>query len=77
MDQTSSAFGRILRSVPVVGYAMRCLSEHRHDELGLLGVNLAMAVAVGLLVFGYPFLITAVLFMAAFVGLIILSATVG
>ena len=76
MDEISSAFSRFLRAVPVVGYAMRCLSEHRYNELSLLGANLLMAAAVGLLAFGYPLLITAVLFAAAFVGIIILSATV-
>jgi len=70
-------FSRFLRAMPVVGYAIRCLEEHRHKELSLLGVNLLMALAVGVLAFGFPFLITAVLSAAALIGLIILSATTG
>ncbi|MGE3914236.1 MAG: hypothetical protein AB7F78_00945 [Hyphomicrobiaceae bacterium] len=72
-----SAMARVLGSLPVVGYAARCLSEHLHGELGLLGVNLLMALALGLILLGYPFLITAALLLAAFVGLAILGSTIG
>lgn len=72
-----SVVSRLIRMVPVVGYAIRCLEGHRHGELALLGGNLLMAMAVGILVFGYPFLITAALCAAALAGLLILSATAG
>jgi hypothetical protein len=66
---------RIFRRLPIVGYAMRCITESRHNELALLGVNALMALAVGLLVFGYPFLIATALAAAAIAALGILSAT--
>jgi len=72
-----TVFSRFLRAMPVVGYAIRCLEEHRHKELSLLGGNLLMALAVGVLAFGVLFPITAVLSAAALIGLIILSATTG
>ena len=76
-SSTPTAFSRVLRALPVVGYAIRCLEEHRHKELSLLGGNVLMALAVGVLAFGLPFLITVALAAAALVGLIILSATTG
>ncbi|MDX2158970.1 MAG: hypothetical protein SFW09_20905 [Hyphomicrobiaceae bacterium] len=73
----SSRLFRFIRGMPIAGYAIRCLEAEAFGELALLGANVLMAAIVGILVLGYPFLITLALCATALAALVILSATLG
>ena len=64
---------RILRRLPLVGYAMRLLEAENYKELGLFGTNMLMAVILAVGLFGFPVFITimhaAVLLAASFIFL--------
>lgn len=64
---------RILRRLPLVGYAMRLLEAENYKELGLFGANMLMAVILTVGLFGFPVFITvmhaAVLLAASFIYL--------
>lgn len=68
---------RFLASLPIIGYAMRCLVEERHREIVVLLINLLMAGVLAVLIWGYPALITIALSGAAFAAVFIFLATLG
>ncbi len=77
IQERSTLAGRILRRIPVVGYAVRCAEEERPGELLLLAANAIMAAALVTLAFGYPGFVTVILTMTVVAAVIIMSATRG
>ncbi|MCB1509344.1 MAG: hypothetical protein KDJ36_00440 [Hyphomicrobiaceae bacterium] len=75
LEERPSLAGRIVRRVPVVGYAVRCAEEERPGELLLLAANAIMAGAVITLAFGYPGFVTVILTATVMAALTILAAT--
>jgi hypothetical protein len=67
----------IARRIPVLSYAIRCMEEERFDELATLGLVVAMAVVLAILIWGVPALILALYAAVGTAALLILSATRG
>ena len=68
---------RILRQVPIIGYAVRCFEEERMGELALLGVNALMLVLLVTLLYGFPGFMTIMLIIVPLAGLLVVSTTLG
>lgn len=75
--EDANIIARLFYRLPFLGSVLRCLTEPRVQEFALFCLNVLMVVARGLLMFGYPFLITSILLSAGIVALAIFGATLG
>lgn len=75
-ERPSSLLGRIVCSIPVVGYGARCLAEERYEQLAWLGLVVGLAAVVNVLAFGFSGFITMMKVLVALAFLLVLSATV-
>jgi len=75
-EQPSFA-AKLLKRIPVVGYAIRCLENEQHGQIALLAGNIFMAALLAVLIWGYPAFITIVLSVVAVTSALILLATRG
>ncbi|MEM7776932.1 MAG: hypothetical protein AAF732_15090 [Pseudomonadota bacterium] len=72
-----SLIDRIVRSIPIVGFAARCMEENRPVDLAILAMNVVLATLVAVSIWGYPALITAFLIFTAVIGTSIALAALG
>lgn len=68
---------RIIRAIPVIGFAHRCMEENRPWHLALLVLNVLLLTAVAVSIWGFPAFITAMLIFTALVGTTVVLATLG
>ncbi len=68
---------RIIRAIPIVGFAARLMEENRPYALVVLLVNVIMAIALAVIFFGFPALITAMLVITGIVFVMLLLTTRG
>lgn len=61
--------------LPILGYALRCLIERRDEEFGMFCLNVALVFALGMLMFGHPFLMGTILAAVAIIATAAIGAT--
>ncbi|NOT72581.1 MAG: hypothetical protein HOP09_18960 [Hyphomicrobium sp.] len=72
-----SIIERVLRAIPIIGYAAKCVEEERVGELFALVGVLLLAAALSILIWGYAALITIALTMVVLVGTVVIGITRG
>ena len=77
IDPSAGPAERILRRLPILGFAIRCAESGEFGRLAVLGLNVVMAVVLLVLWFGWPAFITIILAMTGLVATLILLATRG
>jgi len=76
-DREAPLFERILRRIPLVGYAMRLLETENFKELALFLANILATAILLVGAFGFPALIIILYVAVALAASFILLATLG
>lgn len=76
-DREAPLFERILRRIPLVGYAMRLLETENFKELALFFANILATAILLVGAFGFPALIIILYVAVALAASFILLATLG